>query len=290
MTTRRLDGQRGLARGAAVGAEAVLAGALGFVQRVVGDADQVDDVLGVVRIQADADAGRQLQGEVVDEEGLGQRLDQLGGRPLGVAQAVHVAQQHDEFVAAQARHGVFLARIRQQALRHHLEDLVAVGVAVGVVDRLEAVQVEVHDRGLVVVAVGVLQGVFDAVFEQAAVRQAGEGVVQRQFLLGAAVLGQFLVQQAYFQHVVDALVHFEQVEGLADEVARAGFERGDLEAGLGREGQHRQVAALFDFLQALHDLETVQARHLQVEQDQVVVVFAMQGHTCSGSIVELTSV
>ncbi len=160
--------------------------------------------------------------------------------------------------------------------RHHLEDVVAIGVAIGVVDRLEAVQVEVHDRGLGMAAVGVLQGGLDAVFQQAAVGQAGEGVVQRQLLLRARILGQLLVEQAYFQHVVDALVHLEQVEGLADEVAGAGFQRGDLEARLGGQRQHRQVAALFDLLQALHHLEAVQAGHLQVEQDQVVVVLAMQ--------------
>jgi len=149
-------------------------------------------------------------------------------------------------------------------------------VAVGVVDRLEAVQVEVHDRGLGVAAVGVLQGRFDAVFQQAPVRQAGEGVVQRQFLLGAAVLGQLFIEQAHFEHVMDALVHFQQVEGLADEVARAGFQGRDLETRLGGKRQHRQVAAFFDFLQAFHHLETVQAGHLQVEQDQVVVMLAVQ--------------
>ena len=71
-------------------------------------------------------------------------------------------------------------------------------------------------------------------------------------------------------------MHLEQVERLADEVAGARFQRGDLEAGLRRQREHGQVAALFNFLQAFHDLEAVQAGHLQVEQDQVVVVFAMQ--------------
>ncbi len=101
--------------------------------------------------------------------------------------------------------------------------------------------------------------------------------MQRQFLLLFAVLGQFLVEQAHFEHIVDALVHFEQVEGLADEVARAGLEGGDLEGRLGGQGQHGQVAALFDFLEALHDLETVEFGHLQVEQYQVVAMFAVQG-------------
>ena len=46
---------------------------------------------------------------------------------------------------------------------------------------------------------------------------------------------------------------------------------------LGGNGQHRQVAIRFDFLQAFHHLEAIHAGHPQIEQDQVVVVGAMQG-------------
>ena len=43
-------------------------------------------------------------------------------------------------------------------------------------------------------------------------------------------------------------------------------------------GDHedREVTAGLDLLQALHDLEPVQAGHLQIEQNQVVVVLAVQ--------------
>ena len=46
---------------------------------------------------------------------------------------------------------------------------------------------------------------------------------------------------------------------------------------LGGIGQDGQVAFLFDFFQALHDLETVELRHLQVKQDEVVAMLAVQG-------------
>ncbi|MNN36964.1 hypothetical protein D3C81_1508830 [compost metagenome] len=72
-------------------------------------------------------------------------------------------------------------------------------------------------------------------------------------------------------------MYFHQVEGLADEVARARFQRGDLETWLCRQGQHGQVAAMLDFLQAFHDLETIEFRHLQIQQDQVVAMLPVQG-------------
>ncbi|MNM24013.1 hypothetical protein D3C81_344330 [compost metagenome] len=34
---------------------------------------------------------------------------------------------------------------------------------------------------------------------------------------------------------------------------------------------------MFDFLQAFHDLETIQFRHLQVQQDEVVAMLLVQG-------------
>ena len=45
---------------------------------------------------------------------------------------------------------------------------------------------------------------------------------------------------------------------------------------MGGHGQHRQVAVGFDFLQALHDLEPIRARHHQIEQDQVVAVLTVK--------------
>ena len=149
-------------------------------------------------------------------------------------------------------------------------------MAVTVVDGLETVQVQIQDGRLAAAAGRLQQGMLDAVFQQAPVRQTRQGVMQRQFLLLLAVLRQFLVQQAHFQHVVDAFVHFHQVERFADEVARTRFQGGDLETRLCRQGQHGQVAAMLDFLQAFHDLEAVQLRHLQIQQNQVVAMFPVQ--------------
>ena len=68
----------------------------------------------------------------------------------------------------------------------------------------------------------------------------------------------------------------DQIEGLADEVLRAGLQRAQLLAGLRREHDHRQVGLGAAGLQALHHRKAVHYRHLQVQQNQVVAVRAVQ--------------
>jgi hypothetical protein len=65
-----------------------------------------------------------------------------------------VAQQHDELVAAEAADGIAGADIGRQAARGIDQQQVAGGMAPLVVDRLEAVQVEVADRQQPIAAAG----------------------------------------------------------------------------------------------------------------------------------------
>jgi hypothetical protein len=87
---------------------------------------------------------------------------------------------------------------------------------------------------------------------------------------------ELLVEQPHLQHVVDAGPDFDQVERLGHEVLRAGLQRAQLVAGLRGDHQDRQVAVGVVRLEGFDHLEAVHARHLQVEQDQVVAVLAMQ--------------
>ena len=75
---------------------------------------------------------------------------------------------------------------------------------------------------------------------------------------------------------MDARLDFDQVERLADEILCAGLQRAQLVAGLGGDHEDRKVAVRVVGLEAFHHLEAVHAGHLQVEQDQVVAVLAMQ--------------
>ena len=69
---------------------------------------------------------------------------------------VDVPQQHGEFVAAEPRHHVGGAHTAGEPGRHRLEQRVAGGVAVAVVDRLEAVEIDEHQyrRGGVALHIG----------------------------------------------------------------------------------------------------------------------------------------
>ena len=76
--------------------------------------------------------------------------------------------------------------------------------------------------------------------------------------------------------VVDPHQHLDDVERLADEVLGAGLAARAACGGLGGHDEDRQVAVRLDLLQALHHLEPVHAGHLEVEQDQVVAVLAVE--------------
>ena len=105
--------------------------------------------------------------------------------------------------------------------------------------------------------------------------QLGRPFADRLFQHLVEIL-ELLVQQPHLQHVVDARLDFDQIERLADEILRAGLQRAQLVTRLGREHDDREVAVGIVRLEALHHLESIHAGHLQIEQDQVVGVPAMQ--------------
>ena len=74
-------------------------------------------------------------------------------------------QQHQKLVAAQPRHGVAFAQRAFQPLGDFSQQLVACGVAHGVVDVLEAVQVDEHQADFAAFALGALGGQQQALHE-----------------------------------------------------------------------------------------------------------------------------
>ena len=85
-----------------------------------------------------------------------------------------------------------------------------------------------------------------------------------------------LVQQADFQHVVNAGFDLKQVKRLGNEVFGAGLQRALFVAGLGGNGQDGCITIPLNGVQALHDFKTIHARHLKVQQDQVIGVCLVQ--------------
>ena len=102
-----------------------------------------------------------------------------------------VLQQDHELVAAQPRHGVAPGHAGAQALGDLLQQLVALLVAQRVVEHLEVVQVDEHQRAFArPVIVG--QRLVQPVQQQLAVGQLGQRIVEGQVLdlfLGRLALG-----------------------------------------------------------------------------------------------------
>ena len=98
---------------------------------------------------------------------------------LRAAAAEQTLDHQHELVAAQARQGVFLAHLATQPLRHLLQELIAHGVAKGVVEVLEVVQIDEQQGAFLVAALVARQSLLQALLQQAAIGQAGERVVER---------------------------------------------------------------------------------------------------------------
>ena len=128
----------------------VAAGALGGVHRGVGVAEQPVRVAAAVAGDGDADAGRQRHRDAPGRERRGERRLQPEGqrrRLVGVA----VAGEDEELVAAEAADGVAGPHLLDQPARDLPQQRVAELVAEGVVDGLEAVEVEHQEGGALLV-------------------------------------------------------------------------------------------------------------------------------------------
>ena len=146
------DGVDGAARRDDVAGRARL---LALVHRGLRVAEQSARIAAVLRVEADAHAGRDVELGRRDHERRRQRLldvlhDRLGAdhRRVHVAAllAFQVGEQQQELVASPTRDQIGLARGFAQAIRHHLQELVPVVMAEAVVDQREIVEVEDRRR------------------------------------------------------------------------------------------------------------------------------------------------
>lgn len=150
---------------------------LGAIHRFVGAPDQSVDVVAVGRIQADADAGGDGQLMVRQCERFGEPSQYLLRNHGDIAEIRHILKDYRKLVAGQPRRGVALSDAAGQAFGHLLQQLVADHVAEGVVDLLEAVEIEEQQGYGEAVAVCAGQCPAKALIEQGAVGKGREGVV-----------------------------------------------------------------------------------------------------------------
>ena len=169
----------------------------------------------------------------------------------------------EEFLAAVAADDVLLAQALLEQPRQAADDLVADGVAVGVVDLLEMVDVHHHHRQ-----------------EAALVRHAGQQHVQRVLAAGMVEqAGQAVVVHGAAQRPValdlalDDRVEEHRVERLGEEMVAAQSHGVDLQGDVGfaRQIDDRGAEEFAVLANDARGLDAGAVRHVHVHQDQVGV-------------------
>ena len=177
-------------------ADRVAPRALGLVHGQVGLLEQLAHHAVALAEQRHADAAGGVVQVARQHVGLAQRGQDAFGHRARAGRRVQrlfaaVFQQDHELVSAQAGDRVALGHAGAQALGHQLQQQVALLVTQRVVEHLEVVQVDEHQRAFAR-ARRVGQRRVQPVHEQLAVGQLGEGVVEGQvldLLFGQLALG-----------------------------------------------------------------------------------------------------
>ena len=214
-------------------------GALDAVHRDVGIADEV--LAGYEPRGTNSDADTHVAGDLATPERIRpvDRLQQpLGGR--GRSLGARFAHEHGELVAAEASRQVLRANRSTEPAGEFGQQLVTGTVTPRVVDRLEAIEVEVEDRRQALVP---LELPLDRLEEMETVRESGERVVIRlvaELLLQLSHLSKRMLQPAVLEQ--DARMAREGLEELDVCIT----ERADV-AHRRRDGRVRQVRGLHRF-------------------------------------------
>ncbi len=158
----------------------VLAGALGEIERGVGGAEQGIGVPTVLGENRGADADGHLDAAFPEVEGCAAGIEQALRHGRGLGGVDQVGGDQGELVAAETGDRVRAAHRGHDPLGELAQQEIAGGVTEGVVDLLEAVDVEHHDGGPGAVARRARQRLLDAVDHQQTVRQVGQRVVGEQ--------------------------------------------------------------------------------------------------------------
>jgi hypothetical protein len=136
--------------------------------------------LPVVGVGRDADARRDEHLSRAEEEGLGQRVEDLAGNRTGSAVATAVLCHDDELVSSLSDQGVGVGDEPAQPLRDQHEELVTRVVAEGVVDGLEVVEVEEQGREAGASTRRPRERLLHPLVQEGAVAEARERVVVRE--------------------------------------------------------------------------------------------------------------
>ncbi len=213
---------------------ALAARRLGPVLREIGVAQEVLRCGAVLRKQRDADAGPRQHLASSDLKGRTQHVNQALRQRLGLVAGADPGQNDHEFITPEPGEGVGGARDRAQPCRSSLEQPVAGGVPERVVDLLEVVQVQEHDRDVRAVPPRRIERVIEPVPEQDPVGKAGQQVVVGQML--QARLGALADLDLAFEQPVHTLEL-----GRTTQSERGRQDRNQRERGRQRDHRGRQL-------------------------------------------------
>ncbi|MNN44911.1 hypothetical protein D3C81_1592210 [compost metagenome] len=147
---------------------AVTTGTLGVIHRGIGMHQQVVACLAVFRIYGDAYAGGNAEIVLPDIKGLVEGGAKLVGHRGGIFRFVDF-NQHDEFIATEARRSVLCPDVVAYAFGDIDQQQVADVVAERVVDCLEAVEVDEHQRKAALLTHRLVHHLVEPVFQQGTV-------------------------------------------------------------------------------------------------------------------------
>jgi len=148
---------------------AVFAIALGGIHGAVGLLQQVGVIGGVVGENTDADAGADGDFVVPNLKRSSQNIQQTLGNSVRVFPGADVGQNHRELVASEAGEGIRLANPGAQTGRNLNQKEIADRVTETVVDQLETIQIDVHERDQLAFASGHGQNLGETVGKQPAI-------------------------------------------------------------------------------------------------------------------------
>ena len=154
-----------------------------LLRSVQGDIGILDERLGVqavIRVHADADAGRDENVPLLDGERIPNALEKFRRDFACVLLRRDPCEENDELVSPQARDGISSPYARLQPLGDAAQQLVSGGVTEGVVDHLEPVEVQEQSDQLLAASARLREGDRQPVVEEQAVRKSRQGVVERE--------------------------------------------------------------------------------------------------------------
>lgn len=168
-------------------AETPAAFLLGAVHCQIGMPQQDVDIAPVLGKHRHADAGRRVHGHVAHRQRAGDGAEQAFGGGAGLLGAA-LRQGQGEFIAGQARQHGSGGELFTDTQCDVAQQAVAGRVTLAVVDQLEAVDVDEHQRSRLAGIFGMRQGLLGAGTEHDAVGQAGECVIEGQLMHALADL------------------------------------------------------------------------------------------------------